>query len=107
MVLRFFRVSIAAAVLLSAWCACSDSARAANGLSGPNDLFYNFYVAPVWEGGVGAQLYPAPRPTPPKVGHTYFTYQPFMPHELLYRHRRTYFRYHPTGQVTRTRVGWR
>ena len=56
------------------------------------DLFYNYYVAPSPYGGVGAQLYLAPRPTPPWVGHTYITYQPLMPHEWLYKHHRIYHR---------------
>jgi len=52
-------------------------------------------------------LYPCPVPAPPSVGHTYITYQPLMPHEFLYRHRRTYTRMHPNGRTTRTRVTWR
>ena len=59
------------------------------------DVFYNFYVPPVPAGsapGVGAQLYVAPRPVPPRMGHTWHTYPPFMPHEFLYRHRRRYIR---------------
>jgi hypothetical protein len=59
------------------------------------DVVYNFYVPPVPAGsapGVGAQLYVAPRPVPPRVGHTWHTYPPFMPHEFLYRHRRRYIR---------------
>jgi hypothetical protein len=59
------------------------------------DVFYNFYVPPVPAGaapGVGAQLYVSPRPVPPRVGHTWHTYPPFMPHEFLYRHRRRYIR---------------
>lgn len=70
------------------------------------DLFYNYYAPPGPCGGVGAQLYLAPRPTPPLVGHTYFTYQPLMPHEFLYQHHRTYIRRHPNGHCTRTVVTW-
>ena len=54
------------------------------------DLFYNFYSPPVGYESVGAQLYPCPRPTPRWVGWTYITYQPLMPHEFLYRHKRVY-----------------
>lgn len=61
---------------------------------GASELFYNYYVPPV-AGGVGAGLYPAPLPVPPHVGHVYYTYQPFYPHEHLYAHKRTYYRYHP------------
>jgi len=70
------------------------------------DLFYNFYAAPAGWPGVGAALYPAPRPTPPLVGHTYVTYQPLMPHEFLYRHRRTYYRCNPGAGRTKTTVRW-
>jgi hypothetical protein len=70
------------------------------------DLFYNHYVAPGACGGVGAQLYLSPLPTPPLVGHTYYTYQPLMPHEFLYHHHRKYYRQHPNGGWTRTLVWW-
>lgn len=70
------------------------------------DLFYNFYVGPEC-GGVGAQMYIAPHPVPANVGHTYYTYQPFMPHELLYKHKRVYHRYYNQGRgFTRTSVRW-
>ena len=73
---------------------------------GQPDLFYNFYVPPT-AGGVGAQMYLAPGPVPPHVGHTYYTYQPFMPHELLYKHKRVYHRYYNEGRgLTRTSVRW-
>ena len=69
------------------------------GVEGPTtDVFYNFWVPPVPAGmapGVGAQLYVSPRPVPPRVGHTWHTYPPFMPHEFLYKHRRRYIR--PAG----------
>jgi hypothetical protein len=64
----------------------------------PPDVFYNFYVPPVAAGnypGLGAQLYVSPRPVPPRVGHTWYTYPPFMPHEFLYKHHRRYIR--PAG----------
>lgn len=74
---------------------------------GNPDLFYNYFVPPTC-GGVGAQLYTAPGPVPPHVGQTYFTYQPFMPHEMLYDHSRSYHRYYNEGRgLTRTSVRWR
>lgn len=69
-------------------------------------LFYNFYASPDPGGRQAAQMYLSPRPTPPLVGHTYITYQPLMPHEFLYRHRRTYVRSHPCAGPTVTRVRW-
>ncbi len=56
---------------------------------GQPELFYNFYANP-YRNGPSAAMYPAPRPVPPLVGHTYSTYQPFMPHEFLYPHLRVY-----------------
>lgn len=54
-----------------------------------DDLFYNYYVGPS-SCGQSAQMYVSPVPTPPRVGHTYITYQPFYPHEYMWRHSRTY-----------------
>lgn len=76
----------------------------------PPDVFYNYWVPPVPAGGYpgfGAQLYVSPRPVPPRVGHTWITYPPFMPHEFLYQHRRRYIR--PAGVMgfkTDARAYW-
>ena len=73
---------------------------------GTPDLFYNFYAPPNC-GGMAGGIYPAPLPVPPHVGHTYYTYQPLMPHEFLYKHHRTYHRYYDEGRgLTRTSVRW-
>lgn len=73
---------------------------------GNPDLFYNFYV-PNNCGGVPAQLYLAPRPVPAHVGHTYYTYQPLLPHEFMYPHYRTYRNYYDGGRgVTRAKAVW-
>ncbi len=69
-------------------------------------LFQNYY-APSAPGGISAPLYTAPIQVPAHVGQTYATYQPLMPHELLYHHNRTYYRYYDGGRgLTRTRVIW-
>ena len=70
------------------------------------DLFYNYYVGNS-SCGIPAQLYLCPQPTPALVGHTYYTYQPLLPHEMMYRHDRTYFRIHPDGPAVKTKVRWR
>ena len=73
---------------------------------GNPDLFYNFYV-PNNCGGAPAAMYLSPRPIPPHVGHTYYTYQPFMPHELLYPHHRTYRNWYDGGRgLTRAKATW-
>lgn len=71
---------------------------------GQPDLFRNYYVPPNC-GGVGASMYLSPVPVPAHVGHTYVTYQPFMPHEYLYAHHKTYHRSYDEGRgLTRTHV---
>lgn len=77
------------------------------------NLFYNFYATP----GMPAAMYPAPYPTPANIGHVYYTYQPFLPHEFLYPHSRTYYTYqgnyhgygdlHGGSTYNRTHVHWR
>lgn len=54
------------------------------------DLFYNYYPNS-YTGATSAQMYVAPHPVPGNVGHTYYTYQPLMPHEYLYAHKRVYY----------------
>jgi hypothetical protein len=90
------------AVLLAAGAMVAESASAQAA-----DLFYNYYVAGV-NGGPPAQLYLCPRPTPPLVGHTYITYQPLMPNEMMYQHHRSYRRYDDCHHlpVSVTRVHW-
>ena len=103
---------IAAVMIAEAVGACSALALPIDGgVEGPTpDVFYNFYVPPVPAGGypgMGAQLYVSPRPVPPRVGHTWNTYPPFMPHEFLYKHRRRYIR--PagvTGMRTDVKAYW-
>ena len=57
------------------------------------DLFYNYYAQPGPFYNTPAQMYVSPLPVPANVGHTYMTYQPFMPHEYMYHHNRSYYTY--------------
>jgi hypothetical protein len=68
------------------------------------DLFYNYYAAPGPYCGAAAEMYVAPRPVPPHVGHTWVTYQPLMPHEFLYKHQRSYYTYNRGAGWRRTNV---
>ncbi|HBO43814.1 MAG TPA: hypothetical protein DD670_07765 [Planctomycetaceae bacterium] len=77
--------------------------RAEAGQMNSSDLFYNYYVPPD-NSGVGAELYVSPRPAPAMVGHTWITYQPLMPHQFLYTHKRHYVRQNPGAGVTITKV---
>jgi hypothetical protein len=72
------------------------------------DIFYNFYNGPTAAGpGVPVQLYVSPRPTPEWVGHTYITYPPLSPHEFLYHHKRTYYKYYRGGGFTSSHVRYK
>lgn len=68
------------------------------------DLFYNYYAQPGPYCGAGAEMYVAPLPVPPSVGHTWVTYQPLMPHEFLYKHNRSYYTYNRGAGWRRTNV---
>ncbi len=70
------------------------------------DLFYNQYVGP-GPGGVPAEMNVSPMPVPERVGHMYGTYQPFYPHEYLYRHDRSWYSYNQGAGWTRTNVRYR
>ncbi len=68
------------------------------------DLFYNYYAQPGPYNGAAAGMYVSPRPVPTHVGHTYVTYQPYMPHEYLYAHKRSYYTHNPGAGWRRTNV---
>jgi hypothetical protein len=69
------------------------------------DVFYNYYVP--GNGGSPVEALPAPFPTPPVTGYAYYTYQPLMPNEFLYKHHRTYHQYYNLGMgLNRTKVRW-
>ena len=69
------------------------------------DVFHNFYQP--GNGGSPAGAFPAPFPTPHRIGHQYTTYQPFMPNEWLYMHHRTYHQSYNQGMgLNRTKVHW-
>lgn len=88
------------------WSTTASARADSAGQSLPSDPSYGEYVAPVGPGGVGATLYPCPRPAPLLVGRTYITYQPLAPQEFLYRHSRYYTTVHDDAPPTRTSVHW-
>ncbi len=71
---------------------------------GRPDLFYNNYT----QGNANranAQMYLSPVPVPPNVGHTFYTYQPFYPQEMLYAHKDRFHNYYDNGRgMNRTRA---
>jgi hypothetical protein len=73
---------------------------------GQPDLFYNFYTQGA-ANRANAQMYLSPMPIPPNVGHTYYTYQPFNPHHMLYPHQNRFHRHYDCGRgMNRTRASY-
>ncbi len=71
---------------------------------GQPDLFYNYYTGGM-ANRANAQMYLSPVPVPPNVGHTFFTYQPFYPEEMLYWHKNKFHNYYDNGRgMNRTRA---
>lgn len=105
---RYLTVAVLAAMTVGL---IAESAQADNGWYGKrtvsrqrqNDLFYNYYVGPE-PSGTAAGMYVSPQPVPQAMGHTYTTYQPFMPHEMMYGHRRSYWTHNQGAGWTRTNV---
>ena len=106
MLWKVFRVTIVVAAVLVAWSLVPGASNQACAQGQQPAPAYGYYVQPGGTGGVGAQMYLCPLPTPPLVGHTYYTYPPLMPHEFLYPHCRIYWRQHSHGGWTRTMVCW-
>ena len=63
-------------------------------------------------GSPSAALYPAPHWSPILGGESYYTYQPLMPHEMMYQHSRNYYNYYDGGfkgggqGLVKTSVRW-
>lgn len=93
------RITLALALMLG--CSLATTANAQEAAESAADqtplaanLFYNYYT----QGGmnqVDAAMYIAPRPVPAYVGHSYYTYQPLLPHEHMYAHVRNYYKWTP------------
>ena len=60
-------------------------------------LFANQYTQG-YANETNAVMYIAPVPVPPHVGHTYYTYQPLYPHEMMYLHSERYHNYYDQGR---------
>lgn len=66
-------------------------------VNGAGDLFHNYYTQG-YSNQASAEMFVAPRPVPAWVGHTYYTYQPFYPHQYMYWHKDTYHSYYDNSR---------
>ncbi len=111
---RMARAILIVSVVAGAWQSCQTAqAQGKEGLwqrrisyQHKNDLFANYQVGPN-PSGAAAQMYVSPLPVPARVGHTYTTYQPLMPHEYLYKHTRSHYAYQPGCGWSRSKVRYR
>ncbi len=109
--MRMKQYALASAALIAAFWAFSmgvSSALAVGPADGPGP-YDNYFVGPACPcpSGLGATLYPCPRPVPPRVGITWIPYEPLAPHEFMYKHRTCYRTVHEDCTVTRTHVSYR
>lgn len=87
------RKLIVAAVCVAVWSLVTDQGLAQR--NGQEYLFAQYYT-PGGASTANAEMYPAPHPVPAHVGNSYYTYQPLMPHEMMYTHSRNYYSYYAT-----------
>lgn len=109
MLIRITRAGLIACVAVAALHSC-QTAEAREGhwkrvisYQDKNDLFANYQVGPN-PSGTAAQMYVSPLPVPALMGHTYTTYQPWMPHEYLYKHCRSHYAHVPGSGWTRAKI---
>lgn len=99
------KLGVAVAILMV--CGMTSSARGQEIVGSGPQLFANQYTQGM-SNQATAQMYVAPMPVPMWVGHTYYTYQPLYPHELMYRHTNRYHSYYDNGHgLNRTSVRYR
>lgn len=88
-------MKIRTVVIAVAAAACVGFLTESTQAQGPltNNLFSQ-YTTQGSSNLTNAGMYPAPHWVPRKVGHTYNTYQPLMPHEMMYTHSRNYYNFY-------------
>lgn len=98
-------------VALTCVAAAPVSAQFGQGNSA-NNLFSQYATAD-GPSTTTAGMYPAPHYVPPMGAQSYYTYQPLMPHEMMYQHSRNYYNYYNTGgymggydSLNKTKVRW-
>ena len=83
-------------IIVAAVCVAFISLVADQGLGQRNGQEYLFaqYYTQSGASSAHAEMYPAPHPVPAHVGNSYYTYQPLMPHEMMYSHSRNYYNFY-------------
>lgn len=91
----------------------SETSFAQHGAGNLPDHLFSQYTTQGGASSATAGMYPAPHSVPQNVGSSYYTYQPLMPHEMMYTHSRNYFNYYNDssyygggGSLNITSVRW-
>ena len=92
--MKFRSVIVAVAVVACLGLYVQTACAQSNG-SLTNNLFAQYQTRGA--GTSTAAMYPAPHPVPRWVGASSYTYQPLMPHEMMYAHQRNYYNYYGNG----------
>ena len=98
------RFACVAAVMLASIAVSADQAHA------QAPLFSQYTTQGA--GSPSAAMYPAPHWSPILGAESYYTYQPLMPHEMMYQHSRNYYNYYEGGYkgggqgMVKTSVRW-
>jgi hypothetical protein len=102
---------IATAVLAVTCLAAAPASAQFGQVNAPGNLFSQ-YVTPNGPNALTAGMYPAPHYSPALGAQSYYTYQPLMPHEMMYQHSRNYFNYYGSNNcgaqdsLNKTSVRW-
>jgi len=98
---------IATAVVAFSCVAASPATAQFGQGNSPNNLFQQYSTG-------GTAMYPAPHYSPQLGAQSLYTYQPLMPHEMMYQHQRNYYNYYNSGgymgggcdSLNKTTVKW-
>lgn len=107
--IRHLSVATLAAICMIAMSADVNAQFSSGNYQSPLFSQYNTQGA----GNSSAAMYPAPHYSPSLGAQSYYTYQPLMPHEMMYQHSRNYYNYYNTGgyygggnALNKTSVRW-
>lgn len=108
-----FRNLFVATAFVAFTCLVAAPATAQFGQGNSANNLFSQYVTPDGPNMTTAGMYPAPHYSPMMGAQSYYTYQPLMPHEMMYQHSRNYYNYYNTGgyfggndSVNVTKVRW-
>ena len=109
-----FRSLFVATAFVAFVCLAAAPVAAQFGQGNSANNLFSQYVTPDGPNMTTAGMYPAPHYSPQMGAQSYYTYQPLMPHEMMYQHSRNYYNYYNSGgyfgggfdSLNKTTVRW-